>query len=187
MTASAATSRAASSRRPFLPAVILHGEARPGIELLFLEHKSLALIPAPGAFVLAHAAQPDLIRQLVAREAEQTLAEPVALILGRDEQLIEVGVAQSKGQHGRDRAVVVGHIEAPAVLDLAGNARAHHPRQRGAVGSPDAVRQPASRPDIGNRVVFVGPREADRGDAHRLVLCMTAMWSSDEAFLRARS
>ena len=58
-----------------------------------LEHKAFALVPAPGLFVLAHAAQPDFIRQLLPREGEQLPPETVALILRRHEQLVEIAVA----------------------------------------------------------------------------------------------
>ena len=53
-----------------LPSIIFHHTSHQRLDGFLLEHKTLALVPAPGLFVLAHATQPDFIRQLLARERE---------------------------------------------------------------------------------------------------------------------
>src|ERR1700686_1492579 len=71
-TANAATSKAASSDGfLFLPAIIFHDKPGHGFYRFLFKHKTLALIPAPGLFILAHAAQPDFNGQLPPSESEQ--------------------------------------------------------------------------------------------------------------------
>jgi hypothetical protein len=53
------------------------------------------------------------------REGEQLPPKPAALVLRRDEELIEVIVARLQGQHRRQPAVVVGNEKVPAAFDLA--------------------------------------------------------------------
>src|SRR3569832_2196483 len=58
-----------------LPAIVFHHSAVGRIDLFLLQHEILALVPAPGLFVTLRAAQPDLVRQQLAGEAEQAAAE----------------------------------------------------------------------------------------------------------------
>src|SRR5262249_55001808 len=62
--------------------------------------------------------------------------------------------------------------------DLPRNAPAHYLGQRRRLFGADAVRKPAARPDIGDGIILIGTREADRGYSHRPDSCMTAMWPS---------
>src|SRR4051812_4087979 len=103
MSACAAPSTAASSDGSwFFPSVILHRKSRHRLDRLLFEHKSLALVPAPRLVVLAHAAQPDFIRQVFSRETEQLPAETLALIVRRNKELVEIAVGQMQCQHRGD-------------------------------------------------------------------------------------
>src|SRR4029077_1488533 len=98
--ASVATSRASSSCGFLsLPSVVFHDQSRHGFELFPFKDKTFALIPAPCLLILARAAQPDFIRQLLAREGEQLSAKVLALILRRDKQLVEIKFGQMQCQH----------------------------------------------------------------------------------------
>src|SRR3954471_15124880 len=76
--------------RRFPPSIIFHHAAARRVDLFFLERKAFALVPAPGLFILAHAAQPDFIRQMLAREGEQSPPETAALIFRHHKQLVEI-------------------------------------------------------------------------------------------------
>src|SRR5262249_58216254 len=89
-----------------------------------LVQEAFALIPAPGLHVPLCTSKPDLVRQLCAREGEQFAPKRAALILRRDEDLIELEPWQMQREHGGECAVVVGDIKAPAVLDLLADAGA---------------------------------------------------------------
>jgi hypothetical protein len=58
--------------------------------LLALEQKAFPLIPAPGLFVFADAAQPDFVGQKCSREGKQQPADRTSLIFGRDKELVEI-------------------------------------------------------------------------------------------------
>src|SRR3954465_13287121 len=109
--------------RRFPPAIIFHHAAAGRVDLLFLEHKAFTLVPAPGLFILAHAAQPDFIRQVLARKSEQLAPQTVALIFRRHEQLVEIAFGHVQREHRRQHAVVIGDVEAPAHFDFHPNAR----------------------------------------------------------------
>src|SRR5215831_20108967 len=85
-----------------LPSIILHHKTGHGLDLFLLEHKTLALVPAPGLLVLAHAAQLDFVGQLRSREGEQLPPERAALIGGRDKKLVEIKLRQMQRQHRRE-------------------------------------------------------------------------------------
>src|SRR5262249_13850723 len=117
--ASGATSKAASCWDSLsLPAIVFHHKARHRLDLLLLEQKALALVPAPGFLVLTHAAQDDLIRQMRSRKGQQLSSQRAALIMRRDEQLIEIELWQIQREHGCQPAAVIGNKQAPASLDL---------------------------------------------------------------------
>ena len=48
-----------------LPPIIFHHKSGHRLDRFLFEHESLALVPAPGLLVLAHAAQPDFVRQML--------------------------------------------------------------------------------------------------------------------------
>ena len=135
-----------------------------GSTCFLLEHKTLALVPAPGFFVLAHAAQVDFVGQQLAGEGEQLPAEVLALIFRGDEQLVEIEFGQMQRQHRRDRAAIVGDEQAPALLDLERNARAQF-RQQEIAGILEPGGSPAVHPDAGDLVIFVCPGGTDRSAA----------------------
>src|SRR2546423_1162391 len=103
----------------FLPSIILHDKPRHWLNRFLFENETLALIPAPSLFILAHAAQPDFVGQMLAREREQSPAEVLALIFWRNEQHVEIEGRQMQGQHRRELPVVIGDKQAPALLDFA--------------------------------------------------------------------
>src|SRR5262252_5474267 len=99
---------------------MFHHETRHRLDGLLLEQKALALVPAPGFLVLAHATQEDFIWQMRSRKGKQSSAQRAALIGRRDEELIEVELFQMQRQHRREPTVIIGDEQAPAILDLAG-------------------------------------------------------------------
>jgi hypothetical protein len=88
------------------------------------KHKILALVPAPGLIIFAHAAQADLIGQLLPGEGEQCAAEPLALTFRDNKKLVEIHLRQMQREHGHDRTVVGGDKKAAALFDLVRNAGA---------------------------------------------------------------
>src|SRR6202008_3938988 len=166
--ASAATSRAASWTRvlPF-PSIVLHDESRHRLHMFPLEHTALALVPAPGLFVPADAAKDDFVRQMRSREGEQLSAERTALIVRRDEQLVEIEFWQMQRQHGGEGATVVGDEQTPTLLDFLRNTGAQF-REQEVAGLLQAGRSPALHPDAGDLVIFVCAGRADRGVQYRL-------------------
>src|SRR6266480_2712453 len=162
-TANAATNKASSSGASFLlPAIVFHDKSRHRLGFFLLEHKTFALIPAPGFFIFTHAAQRNFVRQILSRECEQSAPEVLALIFRSDEQLIEIEVGQMQRQHRRELPVIVGDKEAPAFLYLERNARAQL-RQQEIACRFEAGRSPTVHPDAGDLVIFVGAGGADDG------------------------
>src|SRR6185437_7036094 len=119
MTASVATNAVSSSVSfLFLPPIIFHHKPGHWLDRFLFKDKTLAFIPAPRLFILAHATQRDFIRQVLAAEGQQPAAKTPALIFRRDEQLVEIEFRQMQRQHRRERAAIVGDKQAPALLDL---------------------------------------------------------------------
>src|SRR3954471_9663686 len=119
--------------RRFPPSIIFHHAAARRLDLFFLERKAFALVPAPGLFVLAHAAQPDFIRQVLARKSEQLAPQAVALIFRRHKQLVEIAFGHVQREHRRQHTIVIGDVKAPALFDFHRNTRAQF-RQQGIAG-----------------------------------------------------
>src|SRR5205823_5515886 len=107
-----------------LPSIDFHHESRHWVNFFLLKYKAFALIPAPGLVVLAYAPQPDFVRHKLPRKGKQPFTKPLALIVRGDEQLAKATVGQTQGKHCSQASTVVGDKEAPAVRDLAQNARA---------------------------------------------------------------
>src|SRR6266404_7426043 len=88
-TANAATNKASSSGASFLlPSIVFHDKSRHRLDFFLCEHKTFALIPAPGFFIFTHASEQDFIRQLLSSESEQSAPEALAPIFRSDQQLI---------------------------------------------------------------------------------------------------
>src|SRR5262245_58422469 len=94
-----------------------------------LKRKAVALVPAPCLFVLTDAAQPDLVRQLPACEAEEPSPQALALIGRCDHELVEVESREVQGQHAGDGPAIIGDKQTPAVLDLPTQPRAQVAQQ----------------------------------------------------------
>jgi hypothetical protein len=73
---------------------VFHDKPRHRLDFFLLEHKTLALVPAPRFCIFTHAPEQDFIRQLLSREREQSAPEVLVLIFRGDEQLIEIEVGQ---------------------------------------------------------------------------------------------
>ncbi len=132
------------------------------MRLQLLAHEAFALIPGDGARVVRGGAQPHRLRHRFARESEQRLADSLALMRGRDEELVEMIVGAPEGEHGGDVAVGFGDIKRPAIGDLARNARAQI--VEGCVArSAETGRFPACHPHARDRVerVFTGRTDRD--------------------------
>src|SRR5712672_3661136 len=165
-TANAATNKASSSGASFLlPSIVFHDKSRHRLDFFLLEHKTFALIPAPGFFIFAHTAQRNFIRQMLSRESEQSSAEVLALIFRGDEQLVDIEFGQMQRQHRRKLPVIVGDKEVPAFLYLERNARAQL-RQQEIACRFEAGRSPTVHPDAGDLVIFVDAGGTDRWWRH---------------------
>ena len=100
------------------PAIALHPHIGRRNDFLAFEAKAFALVPAPGTFILHHAAQPDFVGKLPAREGQQGAADAAALMRGRDPKLVEIEIARMERQHGHDLPRLFGGIEIPALGDF---------------------------------------------------------------------
>src|SRR5690242_20250918 len=159
-----------------LPPIIFHAKAGHWIDFFLLEYKTLALIPAPGFFVLPHATQMNLVRQMLPGEGKQSAAETAPVIFGPHKQLVEIFFWQMQREHCSDRAALMRDEQAPALLDLEHNARTQFCQQKIAgIFEPD--RNPALHPYPGDLVMFVGSGRAYR-DRHEVAL--TALRSLNE-------
>ena len=124
------------------------------MHFFLLEQAALALVPAPGFLVHACAAQPDFVGQILPREIQQHFADSAAMIGGRNEELVEIAIAFTKGEHRCDAAVVVGDVKAPAVLQFVSDADARV-GQRLLGDRLEVDRGPALQPDLCDLGVLV--------------------------------
>src|SRR5688500_1654022 len=138
------------------------------MRLFPFEHKALPLIPVPGLLIEARASEPDLVRQVLARELQQQLADSTAMIFRRDEQLVEAAVSKAEREHRCDPSGVVRNIKAPAVRDLPWDARAQIGEQL-LTWCFQADREPALSPDAGDLVVLAFERLSYRQSLHESI------------------
>lgn len=100
---------------------MFHDKSGHRIDRLFLEHKALALVPAPGPW--RSEARFHLIRKPRPGESEQLASEIAALVVGCHEQLIEIAFAKKQREHRGELSLMATKRLQPFSISIGARAR----------------------------------------------------------------